>query len=47
MSNAIDMVDAQICWECAETRPTFAHHTCEQLDRIVNELKNLIGDDNV
>ena len=44
MNNAIDMVDSQICWECADTRPVFAHNTCEQLDRIVNELKVLIGE---
>jgi hypothetical protein len=41
MDNAIDMVDAQICWECAETRPVFAHQTCQQLDRIVGELKEM------
>jgi hypothetical protein len=38
IQTVIDMAAAQLCWECAETRPVYAHHTCETLDRIVNDL---------
>jgi hypothetical protein len=40
----IQAIDLHICWECADTRPVFAHHTCERLDNIVKELTLLIGE---
>jgi hypothetical protein len=39
-------LDLKICWECAETKPTFAHYTCLRLDTITRELTELIGEDN-
>jgi hypothetical protein len=38
-------LDLKICWECAETRPVFAHNTCLELDQLITQLKQLIGED--
>ena len=41
----LNELDLKICWECSETRPIFAHNTCLQLNRLINEINELIGDD--
>jgi hypothetical protein len=35
-------IDALICWECAETRPVFAHDTCQKMQKAFEELTNLL-----
>ena len=41
-SELIRQLDLKICWECAETKPVFAHNTCQNLDRITKELEELL-----
>jgi hypothetical protein len=38
-------LDLKICWECAETKPVFAHNTCLKLHAIITELAELIGEE--
>ena len=38
-------LDLKICWECAETKPVFAHDTCQKLHAIIAELTDLIGNE--
>jgi hypothetical protein len=38
--DVISYVDNKICWECADTRPVFAHAICEKLDSIVKFLED-------
>lgn len=35
-------IDALICWECAETRPVFAHSKCETMQKALEELTELL-----
>ena len=34
-------IDALLCWECAETRPVFAHDTCQKMQKALEELTEL------
>jgi hypothetical protein len=42
LSDALARVDLAICWECADTRPVFAHNFCEQVDRELSVLRELL-----
>ena len=35
-------INALICWECADTRPIFAHDTCQKLQKALEELTELL-----
>lgn len=39
VDEALARLDLEICWECAETRPTFAHQTCQEIDSLLQALK--------
>ena len=43
---ALAELDLAICWECADTRPVFAHETCQKIDSLLLELKDLLGTKN-
>ena len=35
----IKMLDSKICWECAETKPIFAHSFCSVIDDVIKLIK--------
>jgi hypothetical protein len=41
VDEALARLDLEICWECAETRPTFAHQTCQEIDNHLQALKEI------
>jgi hypothetical protein len=41
---AIKTIDLKICWECADTRPIYAHNTCKKFGDIVETLKEIEND---
>lgn len=39
---ALARLDLAICWECADTRPVFAHSICQEIDSHLKALQELI-----
>lgn len=35
-------LDSHICWECADTRPLYAHQTCQSLDLAIEYVDDYI-----
>lgn len=38
----LEGLDLLICWECAETRPVFAHEKCQRINETIDELAELL-----
>jgi hypothetical protein len=40
--NTLDL--AHVCWECADTRPTYAHDTCQRVSEAIATLREVVLD---
>ena len=35
----IQQLESRVCWECAETKPTYAHNVCANYDEAIELIK--------